>query len=398
MKQFEIVLLGLLVFVLPSLETPKTIFWALYVISFLVRRYREHGFAFDKPNAITLSVVALFLVSLISTFSNWPLQPGLRGAFDTLRYTSLFLCLYHGSYTHNQIKSIALTMILGSVAGLLFGLLEYSNGITSSLGYHSAGVTTQSSIYLGLVIITNLGLLVGGVKNSLLLNALLYISLFLMGVAIVYMGSRGAILATTICFAIILALTRSRRNMLISSSLLIAISITASFLISAYPTNINEPNKNERFSSQRFQKSDNERLENWQIAVRKLSTGSDMIWGIGPKNYSTINPRELGIELSYYQRTGKLNHAHNLFLTQWIEQGLMGLFVMLTFFILVATRLIKSWPYCRESSRKWVWISGLGGLVIPIIAGSFNTPFYQEPAMLAMLLMGTMFSQTDKAV
>ena len=329
LKQLEIVLLGLLVFVLPSLETPKTIFWALYVLAFLVRRYREHGLAFDKPNAITFSVVALFLVSLISTFSNWPLQTGFRGAFDTLRFTSLFLCLYYGGYTYNQIKSIALVMILGSLAGLLFGLLEYSNGVTSSLGYHSAGVTTQSSIYLGLVIITNLGLLVGGVRNNSLMNVFLYISLFLMGVAIVYMGSRGAIFATSICFAIILVLTRSLRNMLISSSLLIAISISAFLLISAYPTNINEPNKKERFSSQRFQKSDNERLVNWQIAVRKISTGKDMIWGIGPKNYSTIDPRELSIDLPYYIRTGKLNHAHNLFLTQWIEQGLMGLFVML---------------------------------------------------------------------
>ena len=76
MKQFEIIVLGLLVFVLPSLETPKTLFWAVYVLAFLVRRYREHGFAFEKQNAITLTVVSLFLVSLVSTFTNWPLQSG----------------------------------------------------------------------------------------------------------------------------------------------------------------------------------------------------------------------------------------------------------------------------------------------------------------------------------
>ncbi len=29
LKQLEIILLGMLAFVLPSLETPKTLFWAL---------------------------------------------------------------------------------------------------------------------------------------------------------------------------------------------------------------------------------------------------------------------------------------------------------------------------------------------------------------------------------
>jgi hypothetical protein len=42
-------------------------------------------------------------------------------------------------------------------------------------------------------------------------------------------------------------------------------------------------------------------------------------------------------------------------------------------------------------------MSGLGGLVVPVLAGFFNTPFYQEHAMLAMVLMGAMYSETRKA-
>ncbi|HDH09036.1 MAG TPA: hypothetical protein ENG96_06130, partial [Gammaproteobacteria bacterium] len=299
MKQLEIILLGLLVFVLPSLETPKTIFWAFYILAFLVRRYREHGFAFKKQNAITLSVIALFLVSLISTFVNWPITKGLSGAFYTLSYASLFLCLYYGDYTGRQIKAVALVIVAGALVGLWFGLVEFSSGVTSSMGFHSAGVTTQSSIYLGLVIITGFGLLVDGTEKHLLLTLSLYISLFLMGIAILYMGSRGAIFATFISLVIFLFLNHSRRIILISSSLIVATTVTAFILISTYPTNMNKPDKRERFSAERLHKSDNERLENWQIAIRKISTGKDLVWGIGPRNYSTIDPRELGIKLNF---------------------------------------------------------------------------------------------------
>jgi len=37
--------------------------------------------------------------------------------------------------------------------------------------------------------------------------------------------------------------------------------------------------------------------------------------------------------------------------------------------------------------HSWTWIAALGALLMPAIAGSFNTPFYQEHAMLAMALM-----------
>ena len=396
MKQFEIIVLGLLVFVLPSLETPKTIFWAVYVLAFLVRRYREHGFAFEKQNAVTLTVVSLFMVSLISTLTNWPLQSGLRGAFDTHRYTSLFLCIYYGGYSQRQLKSIVLVMVLGALTGLLFGLIEFTSSVTSSLGFHSAGVTTQSSIYLGLVIIASLGLLVDDTERPLLVTFFLCVSLYLMGIAMLYMGSRGAIFAVVVCLTVVILLMHSRRLILISSSLIIAITVSALLLISTYPTNINKPNKRERFSVERFQQSDSERLQNWHIAIKKLSTGKDLVWGIGPKNYRTIDPADLGIESSFYQRTGKLSHAHNLFLTQWVEQGIIGLLAMFVFFGLVFRRLIQRWSLCRDSNRKWVWVSGLGGLVVPVVAGFFNTPFYQEHAMLAMILLGAMYAETKK--
>lgn len=396
MKKFELIVLGLLVFILPNMETPKHVFWAMYMVVFLNRRYLEHGFSFNRPDGITLSVITLFIVSLLSTLISWPLEKSFSGSFYTLNYTALFLCLYHAGYTGRQLKYIMLVIILSTIAGLFYGLMEYSSGISSSLGFHSVGVTTQSSIYLGMVIIVAIGLLLDDRDRTPLSSTLTFTSLLLMGTGLLYMGSRGAILATLICTIILFALNHSRRLFLKLSVLIATVTVAAIFLISAYPTNMNQPDKKERFSTERFQKSDNERIESWQIAIAKLSSGEDLVWGIGPQNFQSIDPRDLGIESSFYKRTGKLSHAHNLFLTQLIEQGIVGLAALLMFFFLVSMRLKSRWSFCKATNRKWIWAAGLGALTVPVIAGFFNTPFYREHAMLAMILMGAMYAETAK--
>ncbi len=88
----------------------------------------------------------------------------------------------------------------------------------------------------------------------------------------------------------------------------------------------------------------------------------------------------------------KYSHAHNLFLTQLIEQGVVGLLAMLYFLLLVFIKIISIWRSDNKISPGWAWYGGLGGFSVPLIAGLFNTPFYQEHAMLAMLVMGIMFA------
>ncbi len=371
----------------------------MYMLVFVVRRFLNNDMSITQPDSITMSVIALFLVSLFSTLINWPLEKSFSGPFDTLSFCALFLCLYHGGYTGRQIQSIALIMLAGVLTGLTFGLIEYSSGVTSSLSFHSAGVTTQSSIYLGIAIMTAYGFQADDTEDIFLYTALMFISLFLMGVALLYMGSRGSIFAVVTCLLPgTCSQSQSTSFIIISRTCNFCRYLSSYFLINTYPTNINNPEYRERFSVERFKKSDSERLENWNIAIATIATGNNLFWGIGPRNYQAIDPEKIGIDSAFYQRTGKMHHAHNLFLTQWVEQGLIGLLAMLAFFFLVISRLLKSWAYCRENQQQWIWISGAAALVVPVTAGFFNTPFYQEPAMLAMLLMGAMFSQTRKAV
>jgi uncharacterized membrane protein YdcZ (DUF606 family) len=69
---------------------------------------------------------------------------------------------------------------------------------------------------------------------------------------------------------------------------------------------------------------------------------------------------------------------------------------MLYFFLLVFLRIIQTWRTAANHKPGWAWYGGVGGLSVPVIAGMFNTPFYQEHAMLAMLVMGIMFAMANR--
>jgi O-antigen ligase len=313
---------------------------------------------------------------------------------DIFIHCTLALALMHAGYTERQLLFIAAMIIAGALIGLWFGTLEYATGITRSLGFHSAGVTTQSSIYLGIVIVLILGLLADKSVSGLPKTILLLVSAYLLTIGLVYMGSRGALLAVVLSSGLLLVMERNFRFLVMTITVALLAGGTATYLLKEYPSNMNQQEYRERLSLERFKKSDNERLENWHIAIARIKQGSEPILGIGPKNYSSIDPGELGITSSFYARTGEMHHAHNLFLTRWVEQGLAGITAILLFYLLVAYRLWKSWPYCRQHCT-WIWAGGLGALLVPMIAGFFNTPFYQEHAMLAMLLLGSMLGKTQ---
>lgn len=395
LKQLEIILLGMLAFVLPSLETPKTLFWTLYVLVFLIRKHRDGELWMLPSSPVVIAVWGILLVSLVSTLANWPIENKFKGVFDALRYTSLFLCIYAGDYTEKDLRNIALAIIAGAVAGLLYGLAEVSSNVTSRLQFHSAGVVTQSAIYLCMVIVLALGFILHCRDLTGLTRGILVIVLAVMAIALAYMGSRGSLLALFAVLGVFVLINLRWRVILITLIGTGLIAIASYIVIKAAPQNILNEGHHERFSVERFHKADNERVEAWKIALAQFATGDDIILGIGPKNFGSINPAELGIQSSFYERSGVIHHAHNLFLTALVETGLLGLAVMLAFFILVLMRLYRGWREQPDSGPGWTWYAGLGGLMVPIIAGSFNTPFSQEQAMLAMMLMAMMYVTVD---
>jgi O-antigen ligase len=142
-----------------------------------------------------------------------------------------------------------------------------------------------------------------------------------------------------------------------------------------------------RFASERMSQSNLEHYDNIRVALAQVRQ-TDSLWvGIGPRNYRSIDLSRLTFDppLRLPVAQGKLNHAHNLFLTKLVEEGLIGLVAFLAFIGVVGYELFKALR--NRNWYEWRWFAALGALIIPIVGGLVNTPFYQEHAMLAMALM-----------
>jgi len=156
--KYEIGLLSLLVLVLPSLEALKTFFWFSYLIIFLIRRYQNGSLSLMPKKSVNIAVTLYISATLISTLVNWPFDNDFKGFLDEFRFLTLFLCLYSAGYTEAEYRRIALLIVVGVLGGLAYGLVEFLFQFRTDFQFHSAGILTQSSIYLGISILVNAGL------------------------------------------------------------------------------------------------------------------------------------------------------------------------------------------------------------------------------------------------
>ena len=392
LRKYELFFVSFLVLIMPSLEAGKTLFWFLYLVTYLVRRYQDGNLSLVPRQPVNLAITLYLLITLISTLVNWPFENGFKGFHDEFRFTTLFLCLYSAGYSAREYRQIALLIIVGVLGGLVYGLVEFLLQMRTDFQFHSAGIVTQSSIYLGIAILLNAGLLIDKNNTPDKLRTFLKLSLLIQIVALVYMGSRGSMLAIALTFILLTILTLNIRTVIAWLAGLSVIIVLFSAVIQIFPDSVFSKDIFTQYSIERIKESDSQRLSAWQIAIAKLSTGKDLAWGVGPRNYKVINEMEFVTGNDKFMQMKKYSHAHNLFLTQLIEQGIIGLLAMLYFFFLVLLKIIAIWRTDPDHSPGWAWYGGIGGFAIPLIAGLFNTPFYQEHAMLAMLVMGMMFA------
>jgi O-antigen ligase len=139
--------------------------------------------------------------------------------------------------------------------------------------------------------------------------------------------------------------------------------------------------------------SDTLRATMWRLGAVQIVRGDSLWFGVGPRNFPSIDPARLGVERPAATAHFPITHAHNLFLTKAAEEGLVGLAAFLAMLGVVAYRLGRDWFAGRM--RDWQWGAAWGALVVPVVAGSFNTPFYQEHALLAMTWFGLYLGASD---
>lgn len=386
LKHAEFVLLCLLALVLPILEAPKNIALVLIAMLWIVRRVFCEPLHLRQPDRVELALIGLMFASLISTVLNWPSPGELKGVKDTL--FGVFICwlVYRGDFSARRRYLLAAMVALGVVIGLAWGTADVLRGVRSRLEFNSAGVVTQSSIYLGIALILTFGVAYTHVRARALWSlatALMLLGLFLM-------ASRGSILAVAIVCLLLMLIMGSKRVYL-AGILTIALVAGIAWMV---PNKFHQLRFVERgqqlAQTHAIDENDSLRFDMWRIGAAQFLQGGSPIFGIGPRNFSTIDLSSLKLDPPPVLADKRLRHAHNMFITKLVEEGAVGLAALLFLFYRVGAGLVRDWR--AGEWRDWQWFGALGALLVPAIAGSFNTPWYQEHALLAMLLFGVYFS------
>jgi len=139
--------------------------------------------------------------------------------------------------------------------------------------------------------------------------------------------------------------------------------------------------------------SDSERISHWRVGIAQVTQGNTLLFGVGPRNFSGITLGKLHFDKPLNFTRNTLTHAHNMFLNKLVEEGIFGLIAILAFFLFPARALVRDWRADRW--KTWLWLSSMGALVVPIVSGSFGTPWYNEHALLAMVIFAMYLSSRN---
>lgn len=401
LEKVEFLTLCALLLVLPTMESPKTIAIVLFALVWTGRRLFSGTFRIRRFDMLEAAVITLLLAVTLSTIVNWPFKNGLKGVFDTLRYVLVFLCVYRGNYSESQKITLASLATVGLLLGIAWGVVELAIGARPNLELHSAGVLTQSAIYtsiglflvLGVVITHSLPAKMDGTSQRVSMYWLL--SLDVIATALYFMGSRGAFIAIAIVVTIFVILVRSFRFWLKIGVIVTVTIIASSFVIKYSGDNRLFTSTEKRFAAERISESNAERSEIWRVAIAQLNKHvhepSLLLFGIGPKNYESIDITDFVFEPPLtVMDTTRLNHAHSMYLTKLIEEGVVGVTALMLFFGVALIMLARS--YLTNRWYDWKWFAALGATLVPMIDGVVNSQFHQEHAILAMAIIAISMS------
>ena len=192
LKFLELTFLSLFLAFLPSLEAPKNIFLAGYLIVTLYRQYQLTSSKWTIWDWVFLSLIfSSFLSSLFPFVAGGVEWKGFRGM---LLWVTFGWTLYRSDYNEPEKKYLFIFAILMTLPPLIWGLLESLVLHTKeALQLHSVGHVNHSAIYLCMIAGAGLSLLISQLQSAKKRYVFITSLLFIFLIASVIIGqSRGA--------------------------------------------------------------------------------------------------------------------------------------------------------------------------------------------------------------
>ena len=403
--------LFLLCIALPGMRAVKHAGLILVLIGSLGRITTKRRLI-GMPDTFEWFLVAGVSVSLMSGLLNLHSTEGLHGAKDIFRYAFLAWVMYRYPLSCRKGRILAYCLACGTFTALLWGGYDYAAGLTPAIQLHGTDAVTQSSIYLAIMAMLFLGKVTDTSSSFSKTDRFFFSACFLVAVGFLWvMGSRGGLLGMVVALTVLAPLFFRRRKdvVLLSGGMMIGAACFTLCLAACFPetvlsrriSHIAATTIDFKTFSVDLDFSDELRRECWKIAFIEATEGDNKWFGIGPGNFRTIDIDTPGYKkrLSYVYTYGFTpHHAHNIYLNTWVEQGRVGLIVMVMFHLFLVRCLYIVRP--GRDGVRWEWVAAVGALVISVVAGQFHKGWAAEVAWLSMMLIGlglSPFQQTQSS-
>lgn len=353
------------------------------LFAILIVRVSINGKSFwHQLDRFDFAVISMFVASALSTVVNYPSPAHFKGVMEIFGFTVIFLTVRHSQWSVKQVERLAFGIIVGAALAVCI-VMTWHFSKSTPIELPAIRGTIRSSLYLAIAIFLALGLIMHlpGWKRIAPV-----IAVILMSVGLLSMTSRAVVLISLILLFAGLTLRFRWRGVVISLAIvsLIALSIP---LVSKLITNgilMVKASEMAELIEGNVSTNDLGRAEYWRATIKYIQQGQHVLLGIGPRNFSSIDTNVLKIEPPLqYLKGQRLAHAHNLFLTKYVEEGLLGLLAILVLFGLMAQRLLRN---LMSDRLPWSWWGALGALCLPIANGMVASPWFREFAWLAMLV------------
>lgn len=348
----------------------------------ILKEWQKWHCEFSWIEATLLLLLFSALASTILGFA--PLQSSWHGVNEAILAWGTYSLIYREAAKSRRWQWVADAAILAPVIGATMAL---SRHVIEGVPLELPGVkgTIRSSLYVSIALFLAFGYAVVGKgwRRVLGAGAFIFLLIFLLMLA-----SRAVIVLTLFLLAGgALALFRRK-----AVFVLVLLGWVVAIGVALQPESVRQ-----RFSIKaeelcllvtagKVSENDRFRLAIWQTAWSWVKKGEAMWFGIGPRQFYRLThyANAEGISLPASFKDATMTHAHNLLLTRYVEYGLVGLLVLLLFFI---QWLLLLWQQRGMREHNPFWWGAMGGLAVPFLAGQVGPAWAYEYAWLSVLML-----------
>lgn len=347
-----------------------------------------------KLDVIDWAMVALLFSALLSTSLGWRSPSGrMQGVAEAIALFTVFYGIRHGGYDEAWRARFAAAAITGAVMAALFGLALY---LSEHHPFALPGIpaTIRSALYLGIAMCLVVGFALAKTGFSRFVSIVAAVFLFVM---VLFLHSRAVTMAIALSLLLGFAFRFRMRAFGILMALVAMMFVTTTIMPKDARVAFDAKTTEfvELVTKGKVSANDQLRIDGWLIALAWLKKGDNFLLGIGPRNYSQISTVRdtLPLPRQVSDDAWRLSHAHNMFLTRYVEQGFLGLAALLLFLVPVARRLVSDG---LAGNIHWTWWGAWGGLLLPILNGLVGSPWNHEYVWLAVLCFALYLSWREQ--